>query len=260
MAATTPAPAAHAPRAAAWRPRTATVAVVAGLIATQAAGWAIATINGGGAVVALSLVISDVLLLAVILAVARRGAERLGAATLGIRRTAWGPALGWGTALLFAGFAFDGLTAAVVAGLSGGARHHAHLHTTHLAPGVAVLVTLAVAVAAPLAEEITFRGYLFPALTRWRGPWVGAVATALLFGAAHLASLPVPFQLGAAFFGFGLCLLFWFTGSLLPCVTVHSFNNAIVLAVVTGGQLALALVAAPALCLLVLAPFARERA
>ena len=35
------------------------------------------------------------MLLGVVLAVARRGADKLGAATLGIRRTAFWPAVGW---------------------------------------------------------------------------------------------------------------------------------------------------------------------
>ena len=35
-------------------------------------------------------------------------------------------------------------------------------------------------------------------------------------------------------FGVAACLLFWFTGSLLPCMAVHAFNNAI--AIVFGSQ------------------------
>src|SRR5438067_8399421 len=129
-----------------WRPRSAVVAVVGGLVFSQA-------------IVALSLVVSDLILLAVVLAVAARGAERLGPATLGIRRAAFGPSLGWGLALLVLNFAFTGLLTLIFG--AGGGREHAH----HLAGGLAVMVTLAVAVTAPIAEEVTFRGFLFPALT-----------------------------------------------------------------------------------------------
>jgi uncharacterized protein len=236
-----------------WRPRSALVAVVAGLIVSDAAGLAIALPAGHGAMVALGLVVSDLIMLAVVLAVAARGAGRVGPATFGIRRTDVGPALGWGVSLLILNFGFTALLALL---FGAGGRYHVH----HLAAGTALLATLGVAVTAPIAEEITFRGYLFPALTRWRGPWVAALLTGVLFGAAHIASLPAPFLLGAAAFGFGACLLFWFTGSLLPGVAVHSFNNAIVLTVVTGGQLAWALLIAPLLCLLILLPLARERA
>src|SRR4051812_17778686 len=246
-------------RAARWRPVPAVAAVIGGLVVSQAIGIGVAALVGGGARIALSLVLADLVLLAIVLVVASRGAERLGPATLGIRRTSLGPAFGWGAALLFCGFAFNALLVLLFGsdGGSGGTRHH---HVEHLAVGKAVLLTLGIAVTAPLAEEIGFRGYLFPALTRWRGPWLGAAITALLFGAAHFAALPVVMLPRAAAFGFGACMLFWFTGSLLPGGAVHSLNNAIVLTVVTGGRLAPALLAAPLLALLVLLPFARERA
>jgi|tagenome__1003787_1003787.scaffolds.fasta_scaffold20870874_2 membrane protease YdiL (CAAX protease family) len=244
-------------RPARWRPFPAVVAVVLGLVASQAIGIAVASFVGGNARIALSLVLADLLLLAIVLAVASRGAERLGAATLGIRRTALGPAFGWGAALLFSNFAISALFFLLLGGTGDSGSGH-HEHVAHLAAGKAVLVTLGVAVTAPLAEEVAFRGYLFPALTRWRGPWVGAAITALLFGAAHVAALPPAALPAAAAFGFGACLLFWFTGSLLPGVVVHSLNNAIVLTVVTGGQLAPALLAAPLFALLVLLPFARQ--
>src|SRR4051812_33523643 len=246
-------------RTARWRPIPAVAAVVVGLVVSQAIGIGIAELVGGGARIALSVVLADVLLLVIVLAVASRGAERLGGATLGIRRTSLGPAFGWGAALLFCSFAVNALLALLLGGDggSGGTRHH---HVEHLAVGKAVLLTLGIAVTAPLAEEIAFRGYLFPALTRWRGPWLGAALTPPLFWAPPLAALPVVMLPGAAAFGFGACMLFWFTGSLLPGVAVHSLNNAIVLTVVTGGRLAPALPAAPLLALLVLLPFARERA
>jgi membrane protease YdiL (CAAX protease family) len=210
--------------------------------------------DGRGALGA-GLVVGDLILVACVLAVAARGADRLGGFTLGIRRTEWGPAIGWGAALLVSGIAVQGLLGAAFGAEGGGDSS-----TVRFSAGAAVLVTLGVAVTAPIAEEVAFRGYLFPALTRWRGPWMAATVTALLFGAAHFAALPAALLPGAAFFGFGACLLFWFTGSLLPCVAVHSVNNALVLAIVTGGQLAPAILLAPALSLLVLWPFVRERA
>jgi CAAX protease family protein len=249
-------PSGNRPGAACWRPRSAVATVVLGLFAGQAAALAlIASAGDGRGVLGASLVLGDLILLACVIAVANRGADRLGGATLGIRRTEWGPAIGWGAALLVSSIAVQGLLGAAFGAEGGGDSS-----TVRFSAGTAVLVTLGVAVTAPIAEEIAFRGYLFPALTRWRGPWMAATVTAVLFGAAHFAALPLALLPGAAFFGFGACLLFWFTGSLLPCVAVHSINNALVLAVVTGGQLAPAILLAPALALLVLMPFVRERA
>ena len=230
--------------------------MIVGLVAGLAVAIAMVAASDEGYVVALGLVAGDLILLATVVTYAMRGADHLGPTTFGIRRTAWLPAIGWGGALLFAGFALDGLLALFF----GSDGSHDRSSPVHFAAGTAVLVALGVAVTAPIAEEMSFRGYLFPALTRWRGPWVAAAITAVLFGAAHIAAVPPALLAGAAFFGFGLCLLYWFTGSLLPCVAVHSLNNAIALTVVTGGQLAPAIVGAPALSLLLLMPLARERA
>jgi membrane protease YdiL (CAAX protease family) len=126
----------------------------------------------------------------------------------------------------------------------------------------AVAIVFAIAVVAPIAEEISFRGYLFPALTRWRGPWLAAVVTGLLFGAAHFLVYPPAFLPALAFFGFGSCLLFWFTGSLLPSICLHAINNAIAACVLLGWswQVPIGVLGCVAAALLLLAPFARERA
>jgi membrane protease YdiL (CAAX protease family) len=127
---------------------------------------------------------------------------------------------------------------------------------------VIALVMFGVMVAAPIAEEIAFRGYLFAALTTWRGPWPAALITGLLFGAAHVAVYPPEMLPALAFVGFGLCLLFWFTGSLLTSVGVHAFNNALVLAALLEweGLFPLLVPGAVVVSIVLLLPFARERA
>jgi membrane protease YdiL (CAAX protease family) len=131
-------------------------------------------------------------------------------------------------------------------------------------PSVAalIIVLLAVAVTAPIVEELAFRGYLFPALMRWRGPWIAAGITALLFGFAHLAVAPVEAVPGLAAFGFGTCLLFWFTGSLLPAVGLHAFHNALVTGLETDWtwQVPVVILACVLISVGLLVPFARERA
>jgi membrane protease YdiL (CAAX protease family) len=236
----------------------ATLAVVVGLglgLGLAAAYVLVTAAGDGRTTAAASLLLTDAVLLAVVLVAAARGAHRLGASTLGLRRTAFWPAVGWGLAVLAGAWAIDGLLSALT-GAGGSGSGHAH----HLAAAPAVLLVLGMAVSAPIVEEIAFRGYLFPALTSWRGPWVGALITAGLFGAGHVLALPAPLLAGAAAFGFGACLLRWFTGSLLPGIAIHSFNNAIVLAALTGGQLWWAILAAPLVALALCAPFARARA
>ena len=224
-----PAPQA-APRAAAparWRPPVAVAVVVLGLVAGQAAAFAVILAAGGreasDEAAALGLVLADVIVLGIIVAFAARGAERLSPATLGVRRTRFWPALGWAVAMWVAISALSALWVMLVGGLSG-EEEKAPVGTLAM-----LLMLVGVAITAPIVEELAFRGYLFPAVTRWRGPWVAALLTAILFGAAHVASSPPEALPILALFGFAACLLFWFTGSLLPCVGLHALNNAIVI-------------------------------
>jgi membrane protease YdiL (CAAX protease family) len=253
-----PARARRRPAIAQWGPLTAAGSVILGVaLGLGAAALIVFAIDDGRAVTAASGLLTDLILLAVVIVAARRGAQRLGASTLGLRRTRFLPALGWSCAVLVGVWATEGLLAALLGGTTSHAGRHA---AAHFAPGVALLLVAAVAISAPIVEEIAFRGYLFPALTSWRGPWVGALATAVVFGAAHVVALPPAFLAGAAVFGFGACLLRWFTGSLLPGIAVHSFNNAIVLAALSDGQLLWAIPVAPLLALAIVAPFSRAKA
>lgn len=268
MSARAPSAAVSPRRYARWRPRAALVAIVVGFVLSQAVALAVTVVAGphNGRVdgsTAVALVLADVVLIAVVVAFARRGAERLAPATLGIRRTAFGPALGWMLAIYFGVVALEGLWALLITALGAGGVHRQDAGTPgapSLATGLAIM--FAIAVVAPIAEEIAFRGYLFPALTRWRGPWLAAVLTGLLFGAAHFLVYPPAFLPALAVFGFGSCLLFWFTGSLLPSISLHAVNNALAVGLLLGWswQVPLGVLGSVAVALLILAPFARERA
>jgi len=78
----------------------------------------------------------------------------------------------------------------------------------------------------PFAEEIFFRGFLFPGLARRFGFAAGALLSAVVFGAAHLSGdsfIPL------SFFGLVLALLYGATGSIFPGIMMHSINNSIAL-------------------------------
>jgi membrane protease YdiL (CAAX protease family) len=102
-----------------------------------------------------------------------------------------------------------------------------------------VAATVFVCVIAPIAEEFFFRGFFFGVLRQWRinvagrelGPWVAAVLTGILFGLAHTGSASSQYLLPLGFLGFVLCLVRWRTGSLYPCMALHSANNALALGV-----------------------------
>jgi membrane protease YdiL (CAAX protease family) len=123
-----------------------------------------------------------------------------------------------------------------------------HLHGSDKLPSelgvsksTAALVGAAVfvCVIAPIAEEFFFRGFLFGVLRRWDimigdrqiGPWVAAVVVGILFGLAHTGSASAQYLPPLAFLGFVLCLVRWRTGSLYPCIALHSVNNSLALGV-----------------------------
>jgi membrane protease YdiL (CAAX protease family) len=88
-------------------------------------------------------------------------------------------------------------------------------------------------IAAPVCEELTFRGYLQTTLALRRRPALAIAASALLFGAIHLdpVRLPALLVLGGVF-GW----LTWRAGSIWPSVAAHAVNNGIAAALllVTG--------------------------
>jgi uncharacterized protein len=85
-------------------------------------------------------------------------------------------------------------------------------------------------VVAPICEEFLFRGFIFTALRNWRGPWLAALITGLAFGAVHAGSAPAADLVPLAVLGFVLCLVYRYTGSLYPCIALHSLNNSIAFA------------------------------
>ncbi len=90
-------------------------------------------------------------------------------------------------------------------------------------PAVVILMTMAAVIVAPLAEEVVFRGYLYPAAKRFCGPAGAMLFSSLVFAAAHgnaVALFPL-FILAVL-----LCLIYEFTGSIWATISVHFLFNA----------------------------------
>lgn len=129
-----------------------------------------------------------------------------------------------------------GLVAAVVLGANIVVRAFVHLPRTQDLfvfghnPRQVLLIVALVLVAAPLSEEVLFRGFLLQGLARRWGFWPAAVVSSAVFALAHLwPYLYVPiFIMGLAF-----AWLFWRTGSLWASIAAHATMNATSL-VVTG--------------------------
>lgn len=94
-----------------------------------------------------------------------------------------------------------------------------------------------VVIAAPVSEEIFFRGFMFAGI-RSRAPfWPAAVISAMVWGAFHYTgagSGPVVLQL--TMFGLVLAWLYERTGSIRPTIAVHLINNALAFIYLTGNS------------------------
>lgn len=84
---------------------------------------------------------------------------------------------------------------------------------------------LAIAIAAPVAEEVVFRGAILHALLQGgRRPWVAIAISAILFAIGHLnpAQMPHAFLIGLL-----LGWMYYRTGSILPGILFHLVNNTV---------------------------------
>jgi uncharacterized protein len=125
---------------------------------------------------------------------------------------------------------------AVVFNLHGKDKLPSELSNTHNHAAI-VLTAVFVCTVAPICEEFFFRGFLFGTLRKMRvmvagrdlSVFIAAVITGILFGLVHTGSASSQFLVPLGFLGFMLCMVRWRTGSLYPCMAMHSANNAVAL-------------------------------
>jgi uncharacterized protein len=202
--------------------------------------------------------VQDLALIGSALVLARMLDAPLTPGKFGLRVPPLRPAVGW---MLLAWFGFFAFSAAWAAAL--GITENDDLPEELGVDGstaALVAVAILVCVLAPIAEEIFFRAFCFTALRRTLGMLPAAVATGIIFGAIHLGGTDIEFIVPLMVFGFFLCLLYVWTGSLLPCIVLHALNNALALGVSEdwGSYTPLAMAAAALAVLLIVLPFARR--
>ena len=82
---------------------------------------------------------------------------------------------------------------------------------------------LTVAIAAPILEELIFRGVILKGFLKRYNPTKAIIFSALLFGIAHLN----PWQFIAAFIaGVAIGWVYWKTRSIWPAIFIHFANNS----------------------------------
>jgi membrane protease YdiL (CAAX protease family) len=220
-----------------WPPWTAPLALIAGLalalvggliveVPALALGAKITSSHTPPGVTIADTVIQDIGFVLVAIYFAHIGGRTVRAWQFGVRR----PGVGWRSAV---GLILLLLVAFIVLSeLWSAAAHPSEekvLETLGSNEGTALLIASAAltCVVAPICEEFLFRGYIFTSLRNWRGTLPAAIITGLLFGGVHFGSAPALDLVPLAALGFGLCVLYRYSGSLYPCMIAHSLNNCL---------------------------------
>jgi hypothetical protein len=174
-------------------------------------------------------IVQDLALIGSAVLFARTWAGGVRPSDFGIRRTPLRPAIGWTVLTWFAFLAFSAAWAAIfdITENDDLPQELGADESTAALIGVTVLVTLL----APVCEEFFFRGFCFTALRRSFGVVVGAILTGAVFGLIHASGTEPEFLVPLGVLGALLCLLYWRTGSLIPCMVLHALNNSIALGV-----------------------------
>lgn len=94
--------------------------------------------------------------------------------------------------------------------------------------GAVPVQVLLIVVAAPISEEVCFRGMLFGGLRTRLPRLAAALISGLVFGALH-ATTGISAVPSLIFFGFVLGLLYERTGSIVPGILLHMLNNSVAL-------------------------------
>jgi membrane protease YdiL (CAAX protease family) len=99
----------------------------------------------------------------------------------------------------------------------------------------AIASGLLIVIAAPIAEEVFFRGFFFAGLRRSLPFWAAALISGSLFGVIHLSTGNFAVAGQLAIFGIVLAWLYEEHHSLVPPISLHLLNNAIAFSFLVGG-------------------------
>jgi membrane protease YdiL (CAAX protease family) len=126
--------------------------------------------------------------------------------------------------------------------IHGPIKPKAQLPTIHSGVQTTMAIFLVV-IAAPLGEELLFRGFLYQAFRRWKGVMAGSALSAIVFGLVHtdftdffggiahvdaarvVSSILIVFP--TAILGFILAQTFERRGSIIPCMVAHGAYNLV---------------------------------
>jgi len=153
--------------------------------------------------------------------------------SLGLHADALQPGLKWGVLGAVALLALSAAAGAAMAALGLRQPQGEWLQWLRDLPGPQLAVIFAAtAAAAPVAEELFFRGYVFNAYLAEKGTATAYVVSAFVFGLVHGHVL-----LLLAIFPMGMTLAYLYrrSGTIIAPVTAHALNNAVAFAGLLAG-------------------------
>jgi membrane protease YdiL (CAAX protease family) len=220
-----------------WPPWTAPVALIAGLVLAAVAGLLvdvpvvalgtrITSSHTPPGVSILDTVVQDIAFVVVAVYCARLGGRAVRSWQFGLRA----PGVGWpmaGGLILLLLIVFIVLSAVWSEAVNPGREKLLEQLGSNEGTALLVLSAGLTCVVAPICEEFLFRGYIFTALRNWHGTLPAALITGVIFGGVHAGSAPALDLVPLAALGFGLCLLYRYTGSLYTSIAAHSLNNSL---------------------------------
>ena len=150
-------------------------------------------------------------------------------ALLGFRHIRAGPLLGWALVSLAGSVALGALYISLAEQVSE-TLVPPPIPIDLMAEDVRVLAFIAVVAAAPLTEEVFFRGFLFAGFAKTWGFWPAAAASSIVFALSHVS----PGVLVPAFAS-GMLFIWVYrrTGSIWPSMLAHAAQNALAFALAT---------------------------
>jgi len=93
--------------------------------------------------------------------------------------------------------------------------------------GSIAVAAFLIVLAAPLSEELFFRGFMFGGLRRSMSLWPAALVSAVVWGLLHLGGGNIGVAIQLALFGVILAWLYERSGTLWAPVLAHTINNTI---------------------------------
>jgi membrane protease YdiL (CAAX protease family) len=147
---------------------------------------------------------------------------------LGLRKGDLGSHVVWGVGTAIANIPIVLATALISNWIFSGLPNAEHPATTQLQNGLSPLgiacTIFAASIAAPLMEELMFRGTLLPAMAKsWSRPVLAILVQGLIFATIHPTGIPA--WLPLASIGASSGFLSRQTGSLVPSMIMHAIHN-----------------------------------